>query len=89
MMIHSIHIFYLDYDTIEHQIKNISFLLNTPEDKERIANIVASLWIPSENVLRSLDTAIKNPITAEFLEVSIKDVRSQLLKTLCFTMALF
>lgn len=62
-------------------------LLNNPENKEKATKIVTSLGIPSEDVLRSLDAATQNPITAEAFEESIKNVRSQILKTLysiCF-----
>lgn len=79
--------FYLDYDAIDRQIESIVSLLNNPENKEKATKIVTSLGIPSEDVLRSLDAATQNPITAEAFEESIKNVRSQILKTLysiCF-----
>lgn len=50
-------------------------------------NFVASLGIPAGNVAQSLNVAVQNPITAKAFEESIKNVRSQLLKTLysiCF-----
>lgn len=74
--------FYLDYDAIDRQIESIVSLLNNPENKEKATKIVTSLGIPSEDVLRSLDAATQNPITAEAFEESIKNVRSQILKTL-------
>lgn len=79
--------FYLDYDAIDRQIESIVSLLNNPENKEKATKIVTSLGNPSEDVLRSLDAATQNPITAEAFEESIKNVRSQILKTLysiCF-----
>ena len=62
--------FYLDYDAIDRQIESIVSLLNNPENKEKATKIVTSLGIPSEDVLRSLDAATQNPITAEAFEES-------------------